>query len=49
MQQLRQWRRVVVVLALLVVLNEAVVLKLGALLLALEGEVVPLGDLQWMK
>ena len=45
MQQLRQWRRVVVVLALLVVLNEAIVLELGALLLALEGEVVPLGDL----
>ena len=34
-----------VVLALLVVLNEAIVLELGALLLALEGEVVPLGDL----
>ena len=45
MQQLRQRRRVVVVLTLLVVLNEAIVFELGALLLALEGEVVPLGDL----
>ena len=45
MQQFRERRRVMVMFTLLVVLNEPIVLQFGPLLIATEGEVVPLGDL----